>query len=227
MANFVYPIPFPVPLSNPYDYPEVPVEWETPITNTLMHISELVENNHIPIDTKLYHGSLDHHLDFNRLTRDEITFFGIDVVISLWYIFEMQLHSHFKLGKLYECVVIKPIPVKIITDLFDNPKENESCISEPIGCIHPQISFHGDGNSGPPCDLSIELSMNMKYFKDYIKVVKTYVVDPSILYENIDKSFSEFNPIQSIISESTLGKRISRKRKRHSKKAFNDKRMLL
>ena len=23
MANFVYPIPFPVPLSNPYDYPEV------------------------------------------------------------------------------------------------------------------------------------------------------------------------------------------------------------
>ncbi len=29
MANFVYPMPFPVPISNPYDYPEVPVEWQT------------------------------------------------------------------------------------------------------------------------------------------------------------------------------------------------------
>jgi hypothetical protein len=38
----------------------------------------------------------------------------------------------------------------------------------------------------------------MKYFKDFIQIKHTYLVDPRILYNNTTKLFKQFNPVDSI-----------------------------
>lgn len=38
---------------------------------------------------KLYHSSLNSELDFDKFDKDKYTYFGLDIVISLWYILEM------------------------------------------------------------------------------------------------------------------------------------------
>jgi hypothetical protein len=224
-AQFTYPLSIPLPLSNPHDprLLELPPEWEMPLHHVDSYIDTLLDTHQgsrfIPVGTKLYHGSLNPALDFNHLL-DHITFFGIDVVISLWYILELQSDSdrnELKPGTLYEFVVTRPIPVEIIPNLYDHPTETERCVDEPIGCIHPQISFHGDVLSDPPYDLSIEFTLNLNkdaghgQFKEYMVLQKVYTVDTRILLEHRDKPFSVFNPIQAITSVAYTGRRTSRK----------------
>ncbi len=234
-THFTYPLSMPLPLSNPhesyilngFDY-ELPPEWKIPIQRVVSHLDTLVETNQrgkfIPVGTKLYHGSLNPKLDFKNLLN-HIMFFGMDVVISLWYMLELQSDSEpseLIPGTLYEFVVTRPIPVEILPNLYQHPSETDSCLDEPIGCIHPQISFHGDAVSDPPYDLSIEFTLNLNKdeghgpFKNYIALQKVYTVDTRILLENRDRPFSEFNPITAITHVNYTGrrkKRLSRKMK--------------
>lgn len=223
--DFVYPIKNEVPLSDPYSFltfipfTGINSAWKEPVEKVVHYISkEIIDsNNCIPVGTKLYHGSLDHNLSFSK---DMITFFGIDVIISLWYILELKDKSWSspKLGKLYEFVVTKPIPVILIKELTSNPKETKRCYREKIACIHPQISIHDKDSmfTSVPNDLCIEVTFNMKYFKDSISLKKTYLVDPSILSENRYKSLEQFNPIKSIVETTNIkgGRRKSLKRPR-------------
>jgi hypothetical protein len=231
--DFVYPIENDVPLSDPYSlltyvpFTGINTQWKKPVEKVVDYISkEIIDsNNCIPVGTKLYHGSLDHNLTFSK---DMITFFGIDVIISLWYILELSdmSWSSRKLGKLYEFVVTKPIPVILIKELTSNPKETGRCYREKIACIHPQITLHDKRASmfttPVPKDLSIEVTFNMKYFKENISLKKTYLVDPSILDRNRYSTFQKFNPVKSIIEENKVGgirnKKTRRKRRVHVKK---------
>ena len=173
-------------------------EWQVPVQDNISYIKNKF-TNFITVGTKLYHGSLQHDLNFNDLkNKDQITFFGLDVVISLWYILEINtFRNKMRNGKLYEFVVVKDIPFNLLCELTDNPKDYNIYKKSAISCIHPQIAFHGDTESSPPYDLCIELAMNMKYFKDYIKLKQTYIVDPTILDDN--KYKNDFNPVDSII----------------------------
>jgi len=210
--DFVYPqIPNnELPRSNPYGISStilpwkwINKKWDIPIQHNIDYIkktfSDVDGRLYLPIGTRLYHGSINQDLDFRSLKNDRITFFGLDIIIALWYILERQRsYIHFRKGKIYEFIVVEPIPLYLLFELYDNPKDNSHCSKEGIACIHPQIVFHGDESTEPPYDLSIELTMNMKYFKDYIKLRHTHIVDPAILYDNRNKLFSEFDPTKSI-----------------------------
>ena len=210
--EFVYPIKTTIPKSNPYgvlSWFTGVKDWDNSVGEVVTYISTHVvdSSGSIPIGTKLYHGSLDHDLTFSK---DRITFFGIDVVISLWYILELNTKSWggYKIGKLYEFVVSRPIPVTIINKLKDNPSENRICLQKTTACIHPQVSIHDASSSvfdSSPKDLCIELTLNMNYYRDHLVLKKTYIVDPAVLDKNKNKPFEEFNPIESIVKTNIIG----------------------
>ena len=238
--TFIYPKLKKLPKSNPHNICDlspyipkslIPKEWEKPIKNVNTRIDSILQNDCIPVGTKLYHGSLNNDVTFNP---NKITFFGIDVLISLWYILEMRMNTIKRLeehheyvrkhtqkqyirknkysrkkininkiyGTLYEFITTKPIRVtnKII-ELSNHPKNNKKCQNDDV-CIHPQIIYHGDPDS-PPYDLGIEVTLNVSTYKDSIKLNKKYSVNPVILYINRFKEFSEFNPIDAIVSSTS------------------------
>ena len=95
-------------------------------------LTTILVNDCLPVGTILYHGSLDSNLDFYNYPK---LFFGIDVVISLWYILELRIKQLIvdkskddkekikelmldNIGTLYEFVIIKPIPVHFLYDLY-------------------------------------------------------------------------------------------------------------
>ena len=207
--EFVYPI-IPnddLPTSSPHNsmFSFLPFnwifsEWIPYLDRNINYIKTKFPNGYLPVGTKLYHGSLDLDLDFMNLKKNIITFFGLDVVISIWYILEMTSYNkHLHIGKIYEFNIIKSIPFNLLEELVNHPKENRICKEN--ACIHPQLAYHGTTEADPPYDLSIEVSMNMKYFKTYIQLTETYLVDTNILYHNRYKLFSEFNPVEAIIDK--------------------------
>ena len=207
MEEFVYPI-IPnnqLPTSNPHSsgmdsllpWSWIHKKWDNPITRNINYIHEQFHDGYLPVGTRLYHGSLE-ELDFKAMKRDRITFFGLDVVISLWYILELSGDDVDTIGKLYEFSVVEPIPLMLLEEFYSHPKSDIQCRKDPIACIHPQLAYHGDVDTYPPYDLCIEITMNMKYFKDCIQLTQTYEVDTSILYKNRRKLFTEFNPVQAI-----------------------------
>ncbi len=180
--------------------------WKIPYDLTLNYIEQTYKDGFIPVGTILYHGSLDSELNFNSLKKDRITFFGLDFIISIWYTLEMKRnYRYLKEGTLYEFKVVEPIPIHIIHDLYDHPREVSICNKEKLACIHPQIAFHGSTESLPPYDLCIEVGMNMKYFSKNIELIKKHTIDTKILYDNRYKLFSNFDPKESIIETKKIG----------------------
>jgi hypothetical protein len=161
---------------------------------------------YIPKGTRLYHGSLDFNLQF---TDDRITFFGIDIIISLWYLLELRRYN--KYGVIYEFEVVEDIPVYLLEDITNHPFNwygtGTKCRIKEFACIHPQYAYHGTpDNFG---ELSSEITINLSYdlFKHAIKNIihpKTnkpiiYVVDLDKLeqYRTVgDFTIHQFNPIE-------------------------------
>ena len=227
IMDFVYPI-IPnnkLPKSNPHGsgldfflpWSWVHKQWDDPITRNINYIQEQFPDDYLPVGTKLYHGSLE-QLDFKAMKKDRITFFGLDVVISLWYILELSGEEVDTIGKLYEFIVVEPIPLRLLEPFYSHPKEDIQCRKDPIACIHPQLAYHGDTDTSPPYDLCIEITMNMKYFKDYIQLTQTYEVDTMILYTNRRKLFTEFNPVQAITGIYSYNTKVGGIRKSYKRK---------
>jgi hypothetical protein len=211
--EFTYPVVFNLPRTNPqlgkqfYNFSSDNLEeWRGPRNTALAHIREHIirqdsVKTYLPAGTKLYHGSLDQHL---TLSKDRITFFGLDVVISLWYILEMnQGRRKIKRqlqGTLYEFVTTRDIPVKVLTTITDEAAKTPEC--KMIGCIHPQVAYHDIttlvSDPEPPFDLSIEVTLPMKHYRDALRLVRTYGVDIQKLIDNSHKTFREFNPTDAI-----------------------------
>lgn len=201
-----------LPTINPYDLTLKEMDkygWDEPYQENIKYIQKTFSDNVIPVGTILYHGSNEHNLNFNELKKDRITFFGLDFVISIWYILELQrryMFTKYKHGMLYEFKVIEPIPIHLIHSLFDHPNYVSICNKEKIACVHPQIGFHGSSiNTYPPFELGIEVTMNMKHFKNHIQLIKTHVVDVNILRENKYFLFNKFDPKKAILETTKIG----------------------
>lgn len=73
---------------------------------------------YIPKGTKLYHGSFIYYQNFDKVQH---TYFGIDIIIALWYLHETA-PSNINYGYIYEFDVIKDIPVYILNSIDNHPK---------------------------------------------------------------------------------------------------------
>ena len=228
--NFVYPfVPNDILEDQPVDVCKSR-KWKWYTAYNVYKLKSQFPNNIIPVGTKLYHGSMDGNGNGNiKFDQQKLTFFGIDVVISLWILPEQRRAQMYKelgydislsqqddynknhdKGYLYEFQVVKPIPVHLIEDLCQYPLEVKTCKEKP--CLHPQI-----GPDSPIYNLSTELTMGMKNYKD-IQLKKKYEVDVNKLEENQDKLFSKFDPVSAINSFSfrPKNKKSTRKSSRKS-----------
>ena len=141
---------------------------------------------YIPVGTKLYHSSFKYYQTFDR---DCFTYFGIDIIIALWYLFELSGHNNY--GYIYEFNVIQDIPVYIMKKITDHPKETSKndgtiCQNEKIACIHPQYAYHGyplDMNENDK-EMSTELTMNLKNYQigKYIERARHPITKEEIIY---------------------------------------------
>jgi hypothetical protein len=118
---------------------------------------------YLPKGTKLYHGSLDFYLMFDpsciTCSPNRLTFFGLDITLALWYLYELNLRQHKGYGVIYEFEVVEDIPVHILDEIDEHPFDNKECSRKGVACIHPQYAYHGSTvNFG---ELSIELTMNL------------------------------------------------------------------
>ena len=162
---------------------------------------------YIPKGTKLYHGSFIYYQKFDR---DQHTYFGIDIIIALWYLHETA-PSDINYGYIYEFDVIKDIPVYILNSIDNHPKNVTICKDKQIACIHPQYAYRSHPPHTNEKEMSTELTMNLNQYKigEYIERTihpKTkseiiYLVSIERLLDIADKNknFSEYNPIHSAI----------------------------
>ena len=158
---------------------------------------------YIPKGTKLYHGSFIYYQNFDKVQH---TYFGIDIIIALWYLHETA-PSNINYGYIYEFDVIKDIPVYILNSIDNHPKNVTICKDKQIACIHPQYAYRAHPPHTNEKEMSTELTMNLNQYKigEYIERTihpKTkseiiYLVSIERLLDIADKNknFSEYNPI--------------------------------
>ena len=144
----------------------------------------LMVNGNLRKGTKLYHSTLNADLDFDKFDKNMKTFFGLDIVISLWYILEMAESNEQKTGDLpqygylYEFELTKPLKVdKYIENIGEHPSGVAICEDSLGVCVHPQITFHGISRFDQgPFDLSIEITMGPNALP-YLLLIKRYKVE--------------------------------------------------
>jgi hypothetical protein len=180
-------------------------KYDVPLTIESDKDTTIIEY-YIPKGTRLYHGSLDFNLQF---TDDRITFFGIDIIISLWYLLELRRDN--KYGVIYEFEVVEDIPVYVLENITNHPYnwggKGAKCRIKEFACIHPQYAYHGTpDNFG---ELSSEITINLSYdlFKHSIKeIIHPKTNKPVIYVVDLDKleeyrtagnfTIHQFNPIE-------------------------------
>ena len=156
-------------------------EWREIVSTVVKGIKHFLDYKedgffYIPVNTILFHGSLNPDLNFFEGTKSHPFFFGIEESISIWYIYEAWLSNLRRKplseanGYLYSIRVTKPIPVtKIINKLIQHPNEEPDCWGVESGvCIHPQQIFHGTSDTFR--DLGIEVTLRPEIFKDSLTV---------------------------------------------------------
>jgi hypothetical protein len=85
----------------------------------------------------------------------------------------------------------------------DNPKDDKEC--ETKACMHPQFGYHIDVNE-LPVELGIEFTIPANQIGNKLKLIGVYVIDVSILNENINKNFDKFKAIEAIILKADFTK---------------------
>lgn len=186
------------------------VSWLKKSLLTTVKSNNKNENTYIlPEGTILFHSSTMSDFDIKKLKDDRITFFGIDVSISLWYLTEM--YTDFKgrfftenqkkkgIGYLYVFKTTRPLPVHLLYDIQNHPFGDEKCRTEV--CIHPQHAPHESNivsTKNGIIDRSIEVTMNLKYFNDAIELIHKYEVDIRTLLDHAYEP--EFDPTTAILN---------------------------
>lgn len=189
-------------------------EWSSLVKKELDYLySFLIKKNgqyYLPKDTYLYHGSLNYPFKEGSQSRDDknaMTFFGLDVTISLWYILELiqdlkyKKNKYNRFGYLYTFKLKKDLPItKIIKTIYENPKDIFHCKWwKDSVCIGPQISVRGNFDWVMPdiYSLSLELTLFYYYYKDYLEITDMYLVDPLAL--KINRNDYNFDPRLAIV----------------------------
>lgn len=180
-----------------------------------VHVNGIDMTHYLPKGTKLYHGSLDFYLTFDpsciTCAPNRLTFFGIDITISLWYLYELNLKQNMKWGVIYEFEVIEDIPVHVLEKVEEHPFDNKECSQKGVACIHPQFAYHGSTDHFG--ELSMELTMNLsdeglrssirRSIHPIAGIPITYVVNLRRLEEMAeygDLTIHNFNPIRPNVS---------------------------
>ena len=143
---------------------------------------------------------LNNDLFFNIANYDE--FANYDKLLN-----DLKSHtrSHYYLN-IYQTV--QPIPYKYLSKSVetDHPKDDKEC--ETKACMHPQFGYHIDVNE-LPVELSIEFSIPANQIGskgNKLKLIGVYVIDVSILNENINKNFDKFKALEAIILKADFTK---------------------
>ena len=110
--------------------------------------------------------------------------------------------SHYYLN-IYQ--TLRPIPYKYLSKSIetDNPKDDKEC--ETKACMHPQFGYHIDVNE-LPVELGIEFTIPANQIANKLKLIGLYVIDVSILNENINKTFDKFKALEAIILKADFTK---------------------
>ena len=154
----------------------------------------------LAVGTRIYHGSTRGDLDLTGKHADNrMTFFGLDALISMWYVLEMSMSEEINNGYLYTFEVIRPIPVTVLSLTGYHPKNMFSpCHDLATACIRPQLAYHGTVNNSPVKDMSVEVTLHMSHFKDYLQLLSVEKVDPKMLYAFRAHRFHEFHPSHAV-----------------------------
>ncbi len=155
-------------------------DWIRPRNQVLQTIRDLITDDRVlSVGTKLYHGTMNCKFDTDKL-RDEMTFMGLEPVISMWYTNEENNYRSYGFGCVYEFEVIRPIPItKLIEPVTSHPRDfsNRVCrdVENKSVCIHPQITFHS-GSENPPYEISVELTVPLRQLLDegYLRMVQRF-----------------------------------------------------
>jgi hypothetical protein len=175
-------------------------EWK-PLVGKMMKYYEKViirkgDKMFLPKNTKLYHGSLEYPFipaSKSKADTRRMTFFGLDIDISLWYILELieiekykKANNFNRFGFLYLLVVTEDIEIHTLIDIINNnPKDIRSCKSQGNVCLHPQVAFRGQVFNSPSIyKLSSEITLHYHRYEDKLLLDKVYIVDPLLLEMN-------------------------------------------
>jgi hypothetical protein len=143
---------------------------------------------------------LNNDLFFNIANYDE--FANYDKLLN-----DLKSHtrSHYYLN-IYQ--TLQSIPYKYLSKSVetDHPKDDKEC--ETKACMHPQFGYHIDVNE-LPVELGIEFSIPANQIGskgNKLKLIGVYVIDVSILNENINKNFDKFKALEAIILKADFTK---------------------
>ena len=160
------------------------------------------DNMYLPKGSLIYHGSLVYPFYAESNIIKGITFFGLDMDISMWYIYELIKQQRYlsfqklidrddkprfkRYGYLYVFKLTQDLPItEIIEKIYKNPKGKLHCRRKNHVCLHPQVSYRGsDFNYNTGSRIHTELTLNYNKYKDSLKLIRTYIVDAVRLHDN-------------------------------------------
>lgn len=169
---------------------------------------------YLPKGTILYQGSLNYPFQPGSVStgdKNAITFLGLDIDISMWYIYELIMNKQFTLkdfkryGFLYAFKLLEDLPITHVIDkLYLNPKEQKKCKETDSTCLHPQVSFRGsDFNYVVGSKLHTELTLNYNSYEDSFEIIRVYIVDG--LHLHVNHGYTDYNVREAILQEYSSG----------------------
>jgi hypothetical protein len=183
-------------------------------------LKQVGDVKYLPKGTILYHGSLVYPFYAGSGKKKTITYLGLDMDISMWYIYELLMNQQYgfkslkdtimdsksfkRYGFLYTFKVTKDLPITHVIDkLYLNPKDLRKCKKKNI-CLHPQVSYRGgEFNYNVGSNLHTELTLNYNSYKESIEMIRIYIVDGLSLHKN--HSDIEYNVRTAILQEYSVG----------------------
>ena len=160
---------------------------------------------YLPRGTKLYHGSTEYPFLGNNPNIKRITFFGLDIDISIWYILELVRLEHFKkrdnfsqYGFLYLFTLTEDLEIHKLIELINtNPKDTRKCGKVGNVCLHPQVVFRGTTDDSPNIyKLSSEVTLHYPVYESQLSLDRVYVIDPLVLEQNkLDREWNVRNAV--------------------------------
>lgn len=170
-------------------------EWLPLVKKMKTHYKKFERGNklYLPKGTKLYHGSTEYPFLGDAPDKNKITYFGLDIDISIWYILELVRLEHFKkkqdfsrFGFLYLFTLTEDIEIdKLIDIIYTNPKDTRKCNKTGSVCLHPQVVFRGTTDDSPNIyKLSSEVTLHYPVYESKLSLDRVYLVDPLLLEQN-------------------------------------------
>lgn len=157
----------------------------------------------LPMGTILYHGSLSSD---GKLFKP-FTYFGLDVVISLWAASEAFKFKHKDwdtlprnkwIAYLHEFEVVKPLHYTYLLTEKGTPLEIDKHCSH-HACVHPQAILH-DNHWKLFQELGTEMTIPL-HLIDHVKLKHTYKIDLFRLIVHQISSMLSWSPTNAIIQQ--------------------------